>query len=908
MTKNANNLIVIAEDSLTQAEQLKHILTKNRYRVLHGRNGKDAFDLIRKNEPLLVISDIIMPEINGYELCRMIKTDDLLKEIPVILLTVLSDPSDVIKGLECGADNFIIKPYKEKYLLSRIHNILINRELRKEQLSEMGIDIFFANTKHFITSNRLQILDLLLSTYENSIQKNEELINTNEKLKSTRDELKALNKNLEKLVEERTRRLKHINSVLESLRNVNQIIVREKNAGTLIKKICSALVRTRGYNGIWILLFDGNMHLTTYAGKGYANEFYHIIKEIKNEKLPHCIQQGLKQHGIVLTQSKMTECADCPMSQKDNYKNSLTVRLEYNGEIFGILTIKLSSDIQIDEEEYDLLSEIAGDISFAFYSINLEEKHRQAEDAFRKSEEKYKILFENSAEGILVADIETRKFYYSNPAICKMLGYTGDEFLGMDITNIHPKNSLDSVLSEFEAQIMGEKTLANNIPCLRKDGTIIYANINASTAMIDGRNCSIGFFTDVTELRMMENELILAKEKAEEANKLKSAFLANMSHEIRTPMNAILGFSGLLSDAKITKEKKEEYIARIKESGDRLLHLVDDIIDSSKIEAGQLIIKEVEVPVQKLLTELCSLFEEQKRKKEKENIEIRLNKTIRSENVKIHTDPYRLKQILSNLMDNALKYTDSGYIEVGYDLLPVSGNCKDRAGTEPINRTLQFYVKDTGIGFPASQKDFIFERFTKIENQKIKLYEGAGLGLTISKNLVNLLGGEIRAESALGKGSTFFFTLPCHPVSAIRDDVPSENAVIDKSRKSIDYKWKDKIILVAEDEENNFQFISEVLKNTRVQLIRATTGEEVIEICKSDKVIDLILMDVKMPVMDGYTATRSVKKIRKKLPVIALTAYAGEREKEESIQAGCADYLPKPVKYDKLLKMISKYI
>jgi DNA-binding response OmpR family regulator len=193
MKKNNNNLIVIAEDSPTQAEQLKHILTKNGYRVLHGRDGRDAFNMIKRERPLLIISDVIMPEINGYELCKAVKTDDQLKGIPVILLTVLSDSADVIKGLECGADNFITKPYSAKHLLSRIHNILINKELRKERLSETGIEIFFANKKYYVNSDRVQILDLLLSTYENSIQKNRELIQVNEKLKSTREELETLN-------------------------------------------------------------------------------------------------------------------------------------------------------------------------------------------------------------------------------------------------------------------------------------------------------------------------------------------------------------------------------------------------------------------------------------------------------------------------------------------------------------------------------------------------------------------------------------------------------------------------------------------------------------------------------------------------------------------------------------------
>jgi PAS domain S-box-containing protein len=1036
MKKNTNNLIIIAEDSLTQAEQLKNILIKNRYEVLHGQNGREAFDMIKRKNPQLVISDIVMPETDGYELCRMIKTDDQLKGIPVILLTVLADPADVIKGLECGADNFITKPYNEKYLLSRIHNILINKELRRERLSEMGIEIFFANKKYYITSDRLQILDLLLSTYENSVQKNIELIKVNENLKSTRDELETLNKKLEEIIEARTLRLKHINALLISIRNVNQLIVREKDAGKLIKKICASLVDVRGYCGAWILLVNGNMNLINSASKGFKKEFSHLIAEIKNGKFPHCCQQGLKQPGIVLSESHEPECAGCPMSEKSSYKGSMTLRLEHEGEILGILTIKLPSDFKTDKEEQDLLYEVAGDISFALYSINLEEKHRQAEDAFRKSEEKYRILFEGSAEGILVADIETKKFIYANPAICKMLGYTIKELEGMSIADIHPKDSLEHVISEFEAQSRGDKTLAHDIPCLRKNGTIIHTNINTSTALIDNKKCNVGFFTDIneiieaelklarekellsalidnspdhiyfkdkqcrfirinkkltedlglknpsealgktdfdffkeehanqafideqnimrtdltlvnneekeilpdkgeiwvsstklplhdkdgnimgicgisrdiTERKRMEDELILAKEKAEESNKLKSAFLANMSHEIRTPMNAMLGFSSLLANPEITYEKRNEYIVRIKESSDRLLHLIDDIIDSSKIESGQLRINEVETYINKILTDVYSFFNELKCKKGKESIEIRLNKGISEESFRILTDPYRLKQVLSNLLDNALKYTDSGFIEIGYTIQPVITDKKNNIMPAENNRILLFYVKDTGIGFPENKKDLIFERFQKLEDNKVKLYEGTGLGLTISKNLARLLGGEIWAESELGKGSTFYFTLPYKPVSVVHEDIDVNGIFIKNIPGRTKYLWKGEVILIAEDEENNYAFIEEAFRITGARLIWVKNGLEAVEMCRTNEYINLVIMDVKMPLMDGYTATKSIKNLRKNLPVIALTAYADETEKEEARKAGCDNYISKPVMPEELLALVSRYI
>jgi len=866
---------------------------------LHGTNGKDAFNLTRRERPFLIISDIMMPKLNGYELCKAIKTDDQLKGIPVILLTVLSDSADIIKGLECGADNFITKPYNEKYLLSRIHNIIINNELRKEQLSETGMEVFFANKKYYVNSDRVQILDLLLSTYENSIQKNRELIQVNEKLKSTSDELETLNKKLEEIIEGRTLRLKHINKVLVSIRNVNQLIVREKDEGKLIKSICSSLVTVRGYKSAWILLFDENINLLNYASKGTGQEFSLFIKNIKNGKLPYCCKKALKQTGIVLASSQEPECSVCPNVKKDTHWESMTIRLEYNGDILGFLTIKFSSDIKTDEEEQGLLYEVAGDISFALHNIFLEEERIYMSQELKASLERFKILFDYAPDAYYLNDLKGN-LVDGNKEAEEITGYKKEELIGMNFLKLKllSPSQIPKAAALLMKNLAGIATGPDEFILNRHDGTRVTIEIRTFPVKIQNQKLVLSIARDITRRKNMENELILAKEQAEEANRLKSAFLANMSHEIRTPMNALLGFSSLLADPGITDEKRNDFIPRIRESGDRLLHLIDDIIDSSKIEAGQLGIKVAESSVNKILTELCSSLEEQKHKKGKENIEIRLNKAIPGEYFKILTDPYRLKQILSNLLDNALKYTDSGYIETGYTVLPAPAEG---------SQVLRFYVKDTGIGFPENKKDFIFERFHKIEDQKVKLYEGAGLGLAISKNLVKLLGGEMWAESELGNGSAFYFTLPYKPVHDVQEDIDVKDKITkDISGRTI-YLWKDKVILIAEDDENNYSFIKEVLTNTCAKLIRVKNGQEAVEICRSHKNIDLILMDVKMPLMDGYTATKSIKSFRKNLPVIALTAYAGEIEKEDSRKAGCDDYLSKPVKSVDLLLLINKY-
>ncbi|MEE4198633.1 MAG: response regulator [Bacteroidales bacterium] len=386
-----------------------------------------------------------------------------------------------------------------------------------------------------------------------------------------------------------------------------------------------------------------------------------------------------------------------------------------------------------------------------------------------------------------------------------------------------------------------------------------------------------------------EKNLLKAKMKAEESDQLKSAFLANMSHEIRTPMNAILGFTELLTmpDTAISPAEKQNYIKLIHHSGNNLLQLIDDIIDISKIEAGQLKIIPKECDVNQTLMDIYESYQEIKKQKGKEHIDLSVNLAEKNQQVITQTDPLRLIQIISNLIDNALKFTEEGFITFGYEIQKPD--------------LLLFYVKDTGIGMDEKKKEFIFERFRKIEDSKTKLYRGAGLGLAICKSLVELLGGKIWVESYRGSGSGFYFTIPYHKVKNPRNKKGT-------SLKDTNYQWKDKKILIAEDEPNNYFYIEEVLKRTHTKIIRANNGKEAIRIFKENPQIDLIIMDIKMPEMDGYEATTQIKKINKHIPIIAQSAYAMPGDIEKGYLMGINEYITKPVNPKKLLTILNKYL
>ena len=394
-----------------------------------------------------------------------------------------------------------------------------------------------------------------------------------------------------------------------------------------------------------------------------------------------------------------------------------------------------------------------------------------------------------------------------------------------------------------------------------------------------------------TSIQRKENEaeLLLAKEKAVESDTLKSAFLANMSHEIRTPMNAILGFSELISRKNIQAEKREVYTQHIVNNGKLLLNLVDDIIDLAKIEAGQLKMKRSTSNIDELLNELQHTCISEKKRLKKDDIQI-VRQSNRDGNPQwLLCDSFRLKQVLLNLLSNALKFTFAGSIEFGYEI--------------PNNATIQFYVKDSGIGISPEQQQIIFDRFRQADDSATRQFGGTGLGLAITKKLVELMGGRIWVESTPNIGSKFMFTLPLI-IPDLGNKQPLEKIVPSNLSKS----YLGKTALIVEDNEANFIYLQELLKPTGLKIIRALNGKEAVD-CMSHKAnIDIILMDIQLPEMDGFEATQRIKKIKPAVPIIAQTAYALADERAKALDAGCDYYLAKPISADALLYLLNQVL
>ncbi len=482
------------------------------------------------------------------------------------------------------------------------------------------------------------------------------------------------------------------------------------------------------------------------------------------------------------------------------------------------------------------------------------------------------------------------KFLGCNKAFEEYTGRKEAEFKGRTDYDFFTKEQADKY-AKSDAEILQTKKTQRTFEWIAyPDGRKVLLD-TVKKLFFDTKGNSLGLIgisRDITEIEETQNNLTLAKEKAEESDKLKTAFLANMSHEIRTPMNAIIGFSDLLTDDDLTRSEKLDYSVHIKKAGESLMNLISDIIDIAKIEAGQLQINHAACDLDELLNELVGTYSEVISKSGKDDLKIRLLKQVGVNGLVIMTDPFRLKQVLSNLVGNATKFTEHGHIEFGYLM-------KDA-------ETIEFIVHDTGMGIALTKQKDIFQRFSQVDNSNTRKYGGTGLGLAISKHIVEIMGGKIWLESEPDKGSSFCFTLPF--ISANTGEI-AENHI---EKVITDHDWQGKTILVAEDVPSNFMFIEAALRRTKVRLLWAQDGRQAVSMALQDMSIDLVLMDIQLPELDGYQATAEILKIRKDLPVISQTAFALSGEKEKSLQAGCVDYIPKPIKSENLIIIISKHL
>jgi len=546
---------------------------------------------------------------------------------------------------------------------------------------------------------------------------------------------------------------------------------------------------------------------------------------------------------LFLLTAKMSEFAsnkaiETYESARRHEKNSLYL-------IAGIILLVLLLSVFI-------ASRLSNSISVPINSIST-----RIADLIKDQSEKQPLITKNLAEEVIL-DYSVKELEEA---------YTKARLAGIELQNFNKKLEDEVALRTAELQQGKEKLLEVN-----KEYELLNDELGQTNEEMESAN---------EELRQTNELLTNALNRAEEADKLKSSFLANMSHEIRTPMNGILGFSELLKNKSISEDQHEKYLDVICSSGNQLLAIVNNILDISRIEAGSV---ELHYSNASLNETLGFIYESFQNKADSKGIKIELQKQLAEPDDQLWIDNYKLRQILSNLTDNAIKFTSKGTITIGYQI-------------EEDN--IRFSVKDTGKGIPEEKQKAVFDRFIQAGIFTDPGHSGTGLGLSICKAYVELMEGEISVMSIPGEGSTFSFTLPYKKNSDIPPapaSIPKINNIIPKAK-----------ILIVEDVEENFEFLKEILQSPKTEIFHASNGEDAVLSVKENPV-DLVLMDIKLPVKDGYLATKEIKKIKPNLPVIAQTAYAMESDRVKALEAGCDDYISKPIEIAKLFEVINKHL
>lgn len=397
---------------------------------------------------------------------------------------------------------------------------------------------------------------------------------------------------------------------------------------------------------------------------------------------------------------------------------------------------------------------------------------------------------------------------------------------------------------------------------------------------------------DLVTIRETQKQLEKAKKEAEESEKLKAAFLSNISHEIRTPINSIVGFSNLLSDKDIDYNQHLDFIQHINLNSRKLLKLINNLIDISKIDSNQLLVKNEIFTINSVIVEIFQKY--QNALIQNSELNIKLVFPLNSDDFFINADKGKFLQILDNLVDNAVKFTSNGLIEIGYFL------DKD---SEPV-----FYIKDTGVGIPENKKNVIFEKFMQVENSSTRKHEGSGIGLTLCKRLVELMNGKIWFDSIDGIGSNFYFRLNGSGKSNLRLlNESKQNIELSRPIKSFEYSKRN--ILIAEDVKSNFDYLNAIIELTDANVIWAKNGKDAIEIFSTYRPqIDLVLLDIRMPEIGGMEALKQIKQINKSVPVVVQTAFVMDNEKEKIFQAGADEFISKPIDPYILMKILNKYL
>ncbi|WP_051261275.1 response regulator [Desulfovibrio inopinatus] len=807
--QSSSTSILVVEDSLTQALMLEETLSSRGFVVNLARDGEEALFTLRNQQCDIVISDVIMPGMDGFELCRTIRNDNDLSSIPVILLTSLSDPEDIVRGLASGASSFVTKPFDEAFLFSRIEYLLENRSTNRPEDNE-EMEIVLRGESRTIYSNKKNMVDLLLGTYEHTLLQSQEL---------------------------------------------DRSLQRNREREALLRGVLASL-------SAHITVVDSNARViaTNDAWDHFPLPEKTIPKEMRLEYVRQTLlPQNLAGAGLLSILQKK--------------KNKFEIEYPFvssRGRIwFQVVVTPLPDDI--------------GGAVISHVNIT---GRKRAEEALLHTQAGLAKAQELAKMGNFELDLHTHTMSWSDQVY---------HLFGTNQLSLHPtrdvfirffsKNERPRLISWIDDIVSGKIAADEEFSLNRERIVRIQAEVERDA---DGTPFRLlGIMQDVTDKRRLIKQLIEAKEAAEQASQVKAEFLANMSHEIRTPLNGVIGMTELALMTDLSAEQNE-YLTMVKNSAESLLGIINDILDFTKIEAGKLQLTENDVDIGRLLTDALKPLMITAKGKGLE-FYCQVGDTVPT---CIRTDPVRLRQILINLVGNAVKFTETGSITIH-----VEYHTHKEYG-------LVFTVADTGIGIPDEKISTIFESFTQLDGSLTRRHEGTGLGLAICKQLVELMGGGISVSSDLQNGTKFTFSLPTKTLKTDATVCPPPQPEPQPPLPQLR-------ILLAEDNQVNLRFATVLLEKQGHEVTTAVNGQEALDALATSH-FDIVLMDVQMPVLDGEEATRRIRRgedgINPAIPIIALTAHAMSGDKERFLRAGMDGYVQKPLDSSTLFKVIANIL
>lgn len=781
-----------------------------------------------------------------------------------------------------------IKCYKvicQKDFPDNLCPLLCNKEGRPNE----GRTTIKRNDRHYKINFSKVKLENKETKYLDVLHDITEFIQTETELKDANEENLALNEEYLASIEE----LEEKNRIIEEERLQYELLFSNMNAGSVLHEI----ILDKNDVPCDYRYIDCNNMYEKLTGLRKQD----IIGKTVLEVLPGVERKWISKFGeVALTGVPITYTDYVEALDKYYETRAYSPKRGFFAVTFHDVSdkVKVKSELEKKNAEYEKINK-----QFQESLNHTQQVNAQLEESIETIEAKEEILqtIFNSTPSVMILLDDKRNIIQMNRHGLNTTGLDGKQVTGLksgDIVNCigtinnqygcgkgeRCKSCLINASIDFTFRTGKEKLKVETEWQVINNGIISTHNLFISTALIQdvGKKMVLLTVEDITALKQKEKEITIAKDKAERADKLKTAFLANMSHEIRTPLNGIMGFTEMLtSKVNLSQSDRELYAQIISKSSNNLLNIVNDILDVSAIESGTIEIINAPVVLNDLFFDL-KVFYKQKIKETKKEIELKVS--IPENELIIESDENRIKQIFHNLLGNALKFTKQGEIELGL---------------KSINEEyITLYVSDTGIGMAKKDQSDIFNRFYQGDFSSTRKFGGNGLGLSIVKELVGLLGGNIWLKSEPEQGASFYISLP-YKLSGHQEPIDSKNSLTGKEQSVLK-------VLVVEDDQINLQYLEQLLIDFGVEYTLCTTGEKAVQLARKET-FDIILMDVRLPGISGLEATQKIREFNGYVPIIAQTAYAMKSDEQKALKAGCSDYISKPIKKELLLEKISKY-